>query len=164
MVTAATRGGRRERTNRQSGPSHYILLPMALETFSDDDGATSGATRQQYGWCLVEPCEGYQPPSAAGPPQPAEVPAEQGPRTPNLADAFTALREVVRQATGPGKPMAGAASVKTRLGRSLGAFDERTFGFSKFKDFLLAAQREGYVQVESVGPATRVALPREGQG
>jgi hypothetical protein len=104
------------------------------------------------------------PTAPSGIEAPAEAPAEQGSRPPTLADAFTALREVVRQATGPGKPMAGAASVKTRLGRNLGAFDERTFGFSKFKDFLLAAQREGYVQVESVGPATRVALPREGQG
>ncbi len=90
------------------------------------------------------------------------APAAVGPRTASLPEAFAALREVVRQATGPGKAMAGAASVKTRLGRALGAFDERTYGFGKFKDFLLAAQREGYVRVESVGPATRVALPAQG--
>lgn len=87
--------------------------------------------------------------------------ATEAPAAPTLEQAFAALREVVRQATGPGKPMAGAASVKTRLGRSLGGFDERTYGFGKFKDFLLAAQRGGYVRVESVGPATRVALPAE---
>ena len=65
---------------------------------------------------------------------------------------------MIEGATGPDKPFAGAASVKTRLARSLGTFDERTFGFGKFKDFLLAAQREGYVRVESIGPATRVYL------
>jgi len=103
---------------------------------------------------------------AGGSPAPeAEAPAEtagNGARAPTLAEVFGALREVVRQATGPGKAMAGAASVKTRLGRRLGAFDERTYGFGKFKDFLLAAQREGYVLVESAGPATRVALPAQG--
>ncbi len=76
-----------------------------------------------------------------------------------LVQAFEALREVIRAATGPDKPFAGAASVKTRLARRLGEFDERSLGFGKFKDFLLAAQREGYVRVESSGPATRVSLP-----
>jgi hypothetical protein len=76
-----------------------------------------------------------------------------------LVVAFRALREVVEGATGPEKQFAGAASVKTRLTRLLGEFDERTLGFSKFKDFLLAAEREGYVRVESSGPATRVRLP-----
>lgn len=94
---------------------------------------------------------------------PAEGPSTNGAeaKTP-LVQAFEALREVIRGATGPDKPFAGAASVKTRLARRLGQFDERSLGFSKFKDFLLAAQRAGYVRVESSGPATRVSLP-EGQ-
>ena len=62
-------------------------------------------------------------------------------------------------ATGPDKPFAGAASVKTRLARRLGDVRRAELGFGKFKDFLLAAQREGYVRVESSGPATRVSLP-----
>jgi hypothetical protein len=98
-------------------------------------------------------------PTSAGPA--AEAPEEPAPRQVALAEAFGALREVVREATGPEKPLAGAASVKTRLSRRLGSFDERAFGFSKFKDFLLAAQRDGFVRVESQGPATRVALPAE---
>jgi len=102
--------------------------------------------------------------ASSGPTPEAKTPAETAENglRPTLREVFVALREVVREATGPGKAMAGAASVKTRLGRRLGAFDERAYGFGKFKDFLLAAQREGYVQVESVGPATRVALPAQG--
>ena len=91
-------------------------------------------------------------------PAEASPPVGAGEKTP-LVRAFEALREIIEGATGPDKPYAGAASVKTRLARLLGTFDERTLGFGKFKDFLLAAQREGYVRVESSGPATRVYLP-----
>ena len=94
------------------------------------------------------------------PEAPAEASSPLGAdeKTP-LVRAFEALREIIEGATSPDKPFAGAASVKTRLARLLGTFDERSLGFGKFKDFLLAAQREGYVRVESSGPATRVYLP-----
>jgi hypothetical protein len=91
----------------------------------------------------------------------AAAPVSAGAPTP-LQEAFAALREVVRGATGPDKPFAGAASVKTRLARHLGSFDERTLGFGKFKDFLVAAEQGGFVRVESSGPATRVRLPDGG--
>ena len=39
-----------------------ILLPMCLDTFTEDDWAEIWQASPQYGWCLVEPREGYQPP------------------------------------------------------------------------------------------------------
>jgi DUF438 domain-containing protein len=39
-----------------------ILLPMCLDTFTEDDWAAIWASSPRYGWCLVEPREGYKPP------------------------------------------------------------------------------------------------------
>jgi hypothetical protein len=81
----------------------------------------------------------------------------------SLAESYEVLREVVREATGPNRPSTGPAAVKNRLVRKLGAFDEHTFGFSKFKDYLLSAERAGAVKVEMVGTTARVSLPASGE-
>ncbi|HEX5414035.1 MAG TPA: NYN domain-containing protein [Chloroflexota bacterium] len=75
-----------------------------------------------------------------------------------LEDSYAILREVVRDATGPSRPSTGPAAVKNRLVRRLGSFDERAFGFSKFKDYLLAAERAGAIHVEVAGTSARVSL------
>jgi hypothetical protein len=41
-----------------------ILLPMCLDTFTEDDWAEIWAASPRYGWCLVEPREGYRPPES----------------------------------------------------------------------------------------------------
>jgi DUF438 domain-containing protein len=41
-----------------------ILLPMSLETLSEDEWAEIWSASPKYGWCIVEPQEGYTP--AAG--------------------------------------------------------------------------------------------------
>jgi hypothetical protein len=38
-----------------------ILLPMCLDVFTDEDWAEAWAASPRYGWCLVEPREGYRP-------------------------------------------------------------------------------------------------------
>jgi len=43
-----------------------ILLPMSLQTLTDNEWAEIWAASPQYGWCLVEPQTGYQPPASAG--------------------------------------------------------------------------------------------------
>ena len=43
-----------------------ILLPMALQTLTDNEWADIWTASPQYGWCLVEPQAGYHPPAAAG--------------------------------------------------------------------------------------------------
>ncbi len=39
-----------------------ILLPMMMQTLTEDQWAEIWAQSPRYGWCLVEPREGYQPP------------------------------------------------------------------------------------------------------
>jgi DUF438 domain-containing protein len=50
-----------------------ILLPMSLETLSDEDWGAIWEDSPQIGWCLVEPREGYRPPEPASPPPAAEI-------------------------------------------------------------------------------------------
>jgi hypothetical protein len=44
-----------------------ILLPMSLQTLTEDEWAEIWTASAQYGWCLVEPCSGYPRPMATGP-------------------------------------------------------------------------------------------------
>jgi hypothetical protein len=39
-----------------------ILLPMSLETLSEDEWAEIWSSSPKYGWCIVEPQQGYTPP------------------------------------------------------------------------------------------------------
>lgn len=41
-----------------------ILLPMCMDVFTDEDWAEIWSASPRYGWCLVEPRTGYQPPKA----------------------------------------------------------------------------------------------------
>ncbi|HVC35348.1 MAG TPA: NYN domain-containing protein [Chloroflexota bacterium] len=75
-----------------------------------------------------------------------------------LAESFAVLKEVVGEATDSNRPTTGPAAVKNRLVRKLGSFDEHSFGFSKFKDYLLSAERAGAIRLEVSGTTTRVAL------
>jgi DUF438 domain-containing protein len=43
----------------------HILLPMCLRTFTAEEWAEIWAASPRYGWCLVEPREGYRPPDTA---------------------------------------------------------------------------------------------------
>jgi DUF438 domain-containing protein len=42
-----------------------ILLPMCLDTLTEDEWAEIWSASPRYGWCLVEPRDGYRPPLAA---------------------------------------------------------------------------------------------------
>lgn len=44
-----------------------ILLPMCSQVFTEEDWAEIWASSPKYGWCLVEPREGYRPPQATTP-------------------------------------------------------------------------------------------------
>lgn len=48
-----------------------ILLPMAQQTLTEGEWAEMWAVSPRYGWCLVEPQQGYQPPQNS----PAATPA-----------------------------------------------------------------------------------------
>jgi DUF438 domain-containing protein len=51
-----------------------ILLPMSLQTLTENEWAEIWASSPRYGWCLVDPREGYRPAGAA----PAETSQAQG--------------------------------------------------------------------------------------
>jgi hypothetical protein len=38
-----------------------ILLPMSLETLTEDEWAEIWSVSPKYGWCIVEPQQGYVP-------------------------------------------------------------------------------------------------------
>jgi DUF438 domain-containing protein len=42
-----------------------ILLPMALETLGEEEWGEIWRQSPEYGWCLVDPQEGYRPPESA---------------------------------------------------------------------------------------------------
>ena len=44
-----------------------ILLPLSLDTLTEEDWAEIWIASPRYGWCLVEPLVGYQPPVAVVP-------------------------------------------------------------------------------------------------
>ncbi|HWR52826.1 MAG TPA: DUF438 domain-containing protein [Bryobacteraceae bacterium] len=44
-----------------------ILLPMCLNTFTEEDWAVIWSASPRYGWCIVEPRAGYQPPASVLP-------------------------------------------------------------------------------------------------
>ena len=51
-----------------------ILLPMALQALTDEEWGEIWSVSPKYGWCLVEPREGYRPPQAVAPEGTVEVP------------------------------------------------------------------------------------------
>ncbi len=83
--------------------------------------------------------------------KPAAVPVDE---------AFKALAEVVKYVREKHRPNV-FAQVKLLLASRLGSFDEQTYGFSKFKDFMKEAERRGLVKSQTVGLTDRVYLPDE---
>jgi hypothetical protein len=69
-----------------------ILLPMCLKTLTAEEWAEIWASSPRYGWCLVEPRQGYRPPDA--PAREGQPPVRDGVQlaTGNLSlDQLTAL-------------------------------------------------------------------------
>ena len=77
---------------------------------------------------------------------------------PALDEAFAALGDILRASITAERPRVRAAGLKAKLGKALGRFNERDYGFMRFKDFLTAAEREGWVQTQLRGGNTWVAL------
>jgi DUF438 domain-containing protein len=59
-----------------------ILIPMALDTLTDEDWGAIWSDSPDYGWCLVEPREGYQPPQPGTPPPEARIEENRALRLP----------------------------------------------------------------------------------
>jgi hypothetical protein len=77
-----------------------------------------------------------------------------------LDEVLKTLAEVVKYVREKRRPNV-FAQVKLLLATRLGSFDEQTYGFSKFKDFMKEAERRGLVKTQTVGLTDRVYLPDE---
>ena len=69
-----------------------ILFPMALQTLTEDEWAEVWRQAPEYGYCLVEPRSGYQPPVATDPARPARVEADESLLFPTGALSTAQLR------------------------------------------------------------------------
>jgi hypothetical protein len=74
--TAAARAAERalQAVEEMIFKEEQILLPMALQTLTEEEWGEIWSVSPQYGWCLVEPREGYRPPQAVTPEGTVQVP------------------------------------------------------------------------------------------
>lgn len=107
-------------------------------------------------------------PAAAPPPAPATTPAPPVPeRRPaegeapreSLAAVHAAMVDALRQLAAQGKTRVRATNLKDQLLARIPSFSERRYGFSKFKDFLMAAEQAGLITISMIGPVHWVSLP-----
>ena len=54
-----------------------ILLPMAAGMLTEEEWGEIWQQSLEYGWCLIEPREGYAPPAPAPGPEPAQLPQDR---------------------------------------------------------------------------------------
>lgn len=71
-----------------------ILFPMCLDTFTEDEWVEVWQQSPEYGWCLVEPREGYLPPEQAQPRNPLQAPADSSVVFPSGSLTFEQLAGV----------------------------------------------------------------------
>jgi len=68
-----------------------ILLPMALALFTEEEWGEIFAQSGEYGWCLVAPGTGYEPPRAVVPADALRLPASRAVQFPSGNLAFEQL-------------------------------------------------------------------------
>lgn len=55
-----------------------VLLPMSMQTLTEDEWGEIWEQSPEYGWCIVEPRVGYHPPLPIAPPDEADIPPQRG--------------------------------------------------------------------------------------
>ncbi len=102
-------------------------------------------------------------PAAVAPARPAAVAEEREaaaePELPDLPGIFAILVELLNQMAATGRTRVRATNLKDQLLMRVPGFSERRYGFAKFKDLLMAAERGGLIAVTAVGPVHWVSLP-----
>jgi DUF438 domain-containing protein len=73
-----------------------ILFLMALQTLTEDEWAEIWRQSPEYGYCLVEPLDGYRPPAALDPARAARVEADESLLFPTGALSPAQLRGLLR--------------------------------------------------------------------
>ncbi len=69
-----------------------ILLPMAAGTLTEEEWGEIWRQSPEYGWCLVEPREGYAPPKPTTGPEPTEIPPDRAVVFPTGSLTYDQLR------------------------------------------------------------------------
>ena len=103
--------------------------------------------------------QGEQPSPEAGT---AVAESEEAAR-PTLDEVFAEARRILLDLLAQGKARVTGSSLKLRLSRAFPGFDERQYGFGKFKDFLKAAEQAGFATVDVEGQVNWVRAPRTGE-
>lgn len=67
-----------------------ILLPMSIQTLTENEWAEIWASSPKYGWCLVEPQQGYTPPKHVG----ASTPTVPGDGTITMPTGHVTVEEL----------------------------------------------------------------------
>lgn len=68
LVAATVGEAARSAVEEMIYKEEHILLPLCLDTFTEEEWGEIWAVSPRYGWCLVEPRTGYQPPEVEKPP------------------------------------------------------------------------------------------------
>jgi uncharacterized LabA/DUF88 family protein len=98
---------------------------------------------------------------APAPVRPVEErePEVVAPEMPEISEVFSALVDILRGMAESGRVKVRATNLKDQLLLRMPGFSERKYGFSKYKDLLVAAERNGLVAVSAAGPVHWVSLP-----
>lgn len=88
------------------------------------------------------------------------APSSRNGSSPSLEEVMKTLVEVVKFVRERGRPNV-FAQVKLLMTSRLGNFDEQSYGFAKFKDFMKEAERRGLIKTTTVGLIDRAYLPWE---
>ncbi|MHB9090760.1 MAG: NYN domain-containing protein [Chloroflexota bacterium] len=91
---------------------------------------------------------------------PAVVEPAALPERPAIEAVFVEARRILETLAGQGKARVTGSSLKLRLGKVFEGFDERKYGYGKFKDFLQAAAKKGYATLEMEGQVSWVRAPQ----
>jgi hypothetical protein len=71
-----------------------VLLPMMLDTLTEDEWAEIWQQQPRYGWCLVEPRDGYRPPEKHEPEHTVDLPKNEAVMFPTGNLTFEQLRGI----------------------------------------------------------------------
>jgi hypothetical protein len=110
-------------------------------------------------WQLTSSADQFIPYDVDVDPATPRAPVKPAAQMP-IDETFKVLADVVKYVREKRRPNV-FAQVKLLLATRLGSFDEQTYGYAKFKDYMKEAERRGYVKTQTVGLTDRVYLPDE---
>lgn len=155
------RSRRGRRRSRASAERAAEATPAPEEAPAEAEASEPGAVAEPE---VATGPEVATEPEEAAVPEPVQVEAKETlaaePERPSLEEVFVEAQRILNDLALEGKERVTGSSLKLRLSRSFPGFHERRFGFAKFKDFLLAAEREGYASVDVEGQVNWVRVPR----